>query len=366
MDSITQAALGAVIGELTLGRKIGRRAIIWGATFGTLPDLDALLLPFFDTAQDLAIHRGATHSILVSLAVPALLAKPMAQRWKKDKVTSVRAFWFIFLTWATHILIDCFTVYGTRIYWPFSSYPVGLDNLFIIDPVFTLPLLVAIVWGLTIKGREWKKGIGLRMAAVCLAISSVYVGLSFWAKEVANDRFASDLENRGISYRRSMEGPSPLNIFLWRSVIERENDFWIGYYSVFDKSESIRWSILQKQPEVLKAFADVSEVKAVQTFSKGWLLARPTARGVWLVDLRFGEYRKWSSHGVELRPIFAWEYQRDGRGDKLKTTRPSTSNRSDMFSAIWNRALGNQTGWLERPRLIGNPAMPQEFIATLE
>ena len=54
VDSITQAALGAVVGELVLGRQLGRRAIGWGALFGTIPDLDVIFTPLLDTARNLS------------------------------------------------------------------------------------------------------------------------------------------------------------------------------------------------------------------------------------------------------------------------------------------------------------------------
>ena len=73
VDSITQAVLGSAMGALVLGRKLGRPAVGWGLLFGTLPDLDAVLLPFFDTVWDLRIHRGFSHSLLVMVLVSLLL-----------------------------------------------------------------------------------------------------------------------------------------------------------------------------------------------------------------------------------------------------------------------------------------------------
>ena len=154
-----------------LGRQIGRRAIAWGALFGTLPDLDVVLAPLLDTARMLRWHRGLSHSILIMFAATIWLAKPLSIHWKKDKVTPQRAALFVFLAWSTHVLIDVFTVYGTRIFDPFSGYPVSTDNLFIIDPVFTIPLLVTVVIGLFVQPKDWKKGKGSRSAWWCLGIS---------------------------------------------------------------------------------------------------------------------------------------------------------------------------------------------------
>ena len=42
VDSLTQATLGAAVGEMMLGKRLGNRALAWGALFGTLPDLDVV------------------------------------------------------------------------------------------------------------------------------------------------------------------------------------------------------------------------------------------------------------------------------------------------------------------------------------
>jgi len=362
VDSLTQAALGAVCGELVLGRRLGRPAIGWGALFGTLPDLDALLLPFLDTAWDLRVHRGFSHSLLLLGLLCWLLAKPLARRWKRQKVGPGRVAWFLALTLGTHVLIDCFTVYGTQLLWPFSSYPVSFDNLFIIDPLFTLPLLVAVVWGLRIPKKEWKKGRGLRMAAVCLGLSTLYVGLSFAARAAAVAAIERDLAQRGIDYERRMVAPAPFGILLWRGLVERDGEFWIGYRSLFDGERPVSWTILSKREGLLDEWDGVREVAEVRRFSKDWLLARETPRGLWLVDLRFGEYREWDDRGLELRPVFAWEYRQDGRGDRLRPARSERTEAGAMAARLWRRTWGDADGWADRPRLIGNPAVTQEYL----
>jgi len=81
MDSITQAALGAAIGEVVLGKKIGSKAMLWGAIAGTLPDLDIIFLPLYNEVQRISIHRGYSHSIMVSLILGTLLAG-IFYKWK--------------------------------------------------------------------------------------------------------------------------------------------------------------------------------------------------------------------------------------------------------------------------------------------
>ncbi|MFZ9941921.1 MAG: metal-dependent hydrolase, partial [Luteolibacter sp.] len=137
MDSITQAVLGAAVGECFLGKKIGNRALAWGALFGTLPDLDIVISPFLDTAAKLWWHRGPSHSLAIMIAAAWFVSPWLVKLWRREKVSRARAAWFIFGAWSTHVLIDCFTVYGTLVLWPFSDARIGFNHLFIVDPLFT-------------------------------------------------------------------------------------------------------------------------------------------------------------------------------------------------------------------------------------
>ena len=67
MDSVSQATLGAAVGELVLGKKVGKKAPLWGATAGTLPDLDVLTAPFLSESAQLGVHRGVSHSLLFAV-----------------------------------------------------------------------------------------------------------------------------------------------------------------------------------------------------------------------------------------------------------------------------------------------------------
>ncbi len=368
VDSITQAALGAVVGELVLGRQLGRRAIGWGALFGTIPDLDVIFTPLLDTARNLSVHRGLSHSLLLMIAASVWLAKPLSRRWKKEKVTPLRAGIFVFLAWSTHVLIDIFTVYGTKVLSPFSSYPVSFDNLFIVDLFFTIPLLVAVVIGLFVKPKEWKKGQGIRAAWWCLGVSIFYVGLSFWAKYSVSRAVEADLARRGVSWERRMEAPSPFNIVFWRALVERPGEIWIGYRSVFDPADlPVRWIVVPKGEEALAKYSGEREVKTVLNFSKGWWIAREAPGGLWLADLRFGEGRSWDERGVALRPVFAWTFQAEDPKDRLRMRRPESRGGMEMVRRMVRRALGESPAWdaaggNSTPRLIGNPGALQEYL----
>jgi inner membrane protein len=69
MDSLTQIVLGAACGELALGKKIGNKALLFGAIGGTIPDLDVYVGRWiYDNEIDImAFHRGFMHSIVFAI-----------------------------------------------------------------------------------------------------------------------------------------------------------------------------------------------------------------------------------------------------------------------------------------------------------
>ncbi len=369
MDSITQAALGAAVGEAVLGKKLGNRALAWGAVLGTLPDLDVLIAPFLDTAGNLWWHRGPSHSLLVMVLGSWLLAHWLGKLWKKEKITKTRAIAFVFLVWSTHVLIDCFTVYGTSVLWPFSEVRVGFNNLFIIDFFYTMPLLVTLVWLAFLRSKkQWPKR--QRLCWWGLGLSSAYVLLSIGMKFTASAGFASDLARRGISCERRMEAPTAFNIILWRAVVDRGDEIWVGYRTVLElHSTPVRWTVYPKGREAMAAVADTREAKALEQFSNGWWIARRHKSGIWLADLRFGETREWGAREgmVDSRPAFTWVLDFDAEGDSLRQIRPEGGrNAGETMRRLGLRMLGNRDSWEANPRLAGITGSFPELLQVIE
>src|SRR5690606_18468181 len=142
MDSITQAVLGAGVQAALLGRWQGRKALLYGAMLGTLPDLD-VVIDYGDAVAQMTYHRGFSHSIFV--LSPLALAW-LARRWRPHPgYSGRRLFLTLWLVLITHVLLDSFTSYGTQLFWPLETPPVAWSSIFIIDPLYTLPLLVAVL-----------------------------------------------------------------------------------------------------------------------------------------------------------------------------------------------------------------------------
>ncbi|MDP3851634.1 MAG: metal-dependent hydrolase [Luteolibacter sp.] len=368
MDSITQAALGAAVGEMMLGRRLGNRALAWGALFGTLPDLDVVLAPFLDHAANLWWHRGPSHSLLVMVLASWGLSQWLAKRWKRDKITRARAGCFVFAVWSTHVLIDCFTVYGTAVLWPFSDHRAGFNHLFIIDFFFTMPMLVALVWLAFLRTKKQVPQ-RRRLNAWGLGIAAAYALLSVGMKQVASAGFDADLARRGVTYERRMEAPTPFNIMLWRSVVDRGDELWVGYRTVFERHKTpVRWTIYPRGAEALAGMEDLREVRRLKWFSDGWWIARRHAKGAWVGDLRFGESRNWGDKKgmVDSRLSFSWNVLPQEKNERLQPLRPTRTGVGETLRRMVLRTVGQRVEWEANPRLAGVTGSLPEFLAVEE
>lgn len=213
MDSVTQAVLGASIQGSLLGKWQKRKALLYGAALATLPDLD-VVIRHADPVSAMTHHRGFSHSLLVLTAFSILLTW-LIRRWKPQAGYSALRLWLtLWLVLVTHALLDAFTSYGTQLWWPFTPTPASWSTVFIIDPLYTLPLLVpvfiALILGVTQATR--------RALGIGLAISVAYLGFSAAAKTYIETRTRAALAIQNISWTHMFSAAAPFNTLLWRVI----------------------------------------------------------------------------------------------------------------------------------------------------
>ncbi|MFL2621051.1 MAG: metal-dependent hydrolase [Flavobacteriaceae bacterium] len=255
MDSITQIVLGAACGEAVLGKKIGNKALLFGAIGGTIPDLDVFLgdLLYSNAIQAMAFHRGIMHSIFFSILASLLLGSIFKSIFSRvNKLNSVSKRQWIklfFLSLLTHSLLDCFTAYGTQLFSPFSDYRVAFNTISVVDPIYTLPFLISLILLMFFNRQSNLRAVFLKIGFV---VSSCYVLLTITNKCYVNYIFKQSLEDSNIDYLRFRSQPTILNNVLWYSIIETDNNFQYAYYSIFDsKGSEIKWREIPKKHYLL-------------------------------------------------------------------------------------------------------------------
>ena len=338
MDSITQITLGAAVGEAVAGREAGKKAPLWGAFFGTLPDLDVLANFFLTEPQALLFHRGPSHSLLFAAVAAPLFALLLSRIHAKGP--SLRKWAILVLAvLLTHIGLDCLTSYGTQIFWPFTRTPVILGTIFIIDPLYTIPLAV----GLLISLR-WSPGAERRRLAnyLGLAVSSAYLAFTGINKVYVSSVFDEALSAQERVVERVFTKPTALNNLLWMGIGETDDGFLIGYYSILDDDRSVSFRYVPKNYDLLGDAADNPIVDRLRWFSKGYIVVRQSPDGGLIVhDLRFG--RNDAGLTSEGAYIFTFRLTQNssGRVDGFRQMRPDLQ----LTGPILRRFVRRVGGW---------------------
>jgi inner membrane protein len=285
MDSITQIVLGAAVGEAVLGRKVGNKAMIYGAIAGTIPDLDALASYFTDTITAIEVHRGFTHSLVFSVFAAPILGYLVSKIERKRRVGWKGWSWLMFWGLVTHPILDSFTTWGTQLFWPLDIR-LAFKSIFVIDPLYTLPFLVFLILAMRQKRTSLRRKKYNRLG---LLISSGYLVLSLVFKGIAYNNFVHSLERQGIFYHRIDTRPTPFNTVLWTANVEVKDAYLIGYYSFFDKDDLIRFEAVSKNHDYLGSLKNDKNVQRLKKISKGWFTLSEKDGDLYFNDLRFGK-----------------------------------------------------------------------------
>jgi len=282
MDSLTQALLGASVQASLLVRWQGRKALLYGALLGTLPDLD-VVIDYGDAVANMTYHRGFSHSLFVLSLLSVGMTWLVRRRWPNAGYSTRRLFMAIWLVLVTHVLLDAFTSYGTQLFWPLQTTPVAWSSVFIIDPLYSVPLLLGV---LAVAIRGWQ-GRSIRAPALALLLSSLYLGFTLAGKQMAEQRVETALNGLGIRPERVFITPTPFNSLLWRAVVVDEEDYYETLVSWFDDNppQLVR---LPRGASLASALADSPQHARLHWFSNGVLRYDEVDGQLLVTDLRLG------------------------------------------------------------------------------
>ncbi len=331
MDSLSQIVLGAACGELVLGKKIGNKAQLIGAIAGTIPDLDILLNPFFsDEIVKLQIHRSYSHSMFVHL----LLALPFS--WLTYVIFKKRiAFKSWYLLWVlglvTHAILDCFTTYGTQFFLPFTNYLVGLNNVAVIDPFWTIPFMAFMIACLFMKRENPRR---LKVAWMGVGYAILFMCYTFVNKYVVHEKLTADLKAENIHYDELSTTPSILNNWLWAGIATTQDTLYCAEYSLLQKEDEIEWIAYPRNLQLLENHPALEAIKVLKWFSQGKYFVEQVGDELHVFIVKWGRMNL-SAKDAHKSFVFYWRiYQEDGT---WKATQVQPGFKDGELKKAWNQ-----------------------------
>ncbi len=404
MDSLTQVILGAAVGEAVLGKKIGNRAMLWGAFGGFLPDLDVTSSLVFDEISALAIHRGITHSFFFAFLFPLLLgwlvhqlyATGLYQRKRYKYSAALIGIGTMVFTanYLPYVITDAFNLKLFLSTLAVSGLVLFLVNRFYFRveqsevnatwrdwywlffwSIVTHPILdcfTAYGTQLFLPFSDYRVAfnvisvadpiytfpfllfliiaaslrMGTRRRAIFnwlgLIVSSLYMLFCFNHKLQVNKIFEKAYADNNIEYSRYMTAPLIFNNVLWLGLAETDSNYIHAYYSFYDKDEVIQdFNIFNKNYHLLDGYQDDPTLKTLKWFSNDYYTVNRRPDGdLQYNDVRFGVF------GNKLRGDTNYVFKfilkdKNGALDMTQSKEGREVN-DDTIKELWDRIMGNE------------------------
>ena len=332
MDPLTQGVLGASLSLSVSQKQHLFVAGAFGLLAGMAPDLDVFIRSESDPLLFLEFHRQFTHSLffipvgsfICALALHWLIGKPQRLSFKQSWLYSA-------LGYSTHALLDSCTSYGTQLFWPLTSERYAWNTVSVIDPLFTLPILILLVFTM-LKRNAWFARIAFLWALTYPTLGMVQRDRA----EAAGWQLANERQHAPI---RLEAKPSFANILLWKVIYETEDRYHVDAVRVgtsvkkypgesiekLDVNRDFSWLDLNSQ--------QAKDIERFSQFSKGFLAKAPNDE-LRVIDVRYSIVPNqlnalWSiklSPSVTLDKHVEYETHRDN----------SSASRQLFFEMLWD------------------------------
>lgn len=314
MDPLTHGALGAAVAGLVTGKDKDMRAPAVGALAGALPDIDIIPTLFLGPMSQLDLHRGLTHSLLFAALISPILGFILYRLNGKQAVPRGFTAWslIVLLGILSHILLDCFTSYGTRIFLPFSDYRVAWGTIAVVDPLFSLPVILA---ALSLFLFRQNDAVGKRVLHAGLSLGLVYCAATVLNKEHIDSVFRRSLADQDIRFTRLMTTPMPFTNFLWVGIAEGDHYFYTGYYSNLDGRDTILFTQDRKNHEYIREISGHDRVRKLISFAREFYTIDAEEGTLIFNDLRYGSLA--AGGGAEKQYIFSYAITNNGGNPEI-------------------------------------------------
>ncbi|HKJ72599.1 MAG TPA: metal-dependent hydrolase [Alphaproteobacteria bacterium] len=343
MDNLTHTLVGASIASLFMGRpeggfsrtrRFGTGALLVGAVVANLPDLD-ILIPRDNIIDAMTYHRGFSHSLIVETAAAPFIAYFAARFVRGAKENRGRFFVMVWLCLITHALLDSLTTYGTQLFWPLDTGPpVALASIFIIDPLFTLILLIGVLM-LFFKRKAPDRGFRAHRAFFAVAMAYLAVGIaghfSVRARAAANPAFR---------HAKLFVQPAPLTILYWQVLGLEDGDYETGVASLLPTCPVSDIGHYRRAEDPPYGAEISPSVRRLEWFTDGFYSFTAQDGRLAVTDLRIG-----------VPPAFGFSFdiaeKRNGTYRRVSPVRAIAGlPRANSFGAVYKAGWRNLSGCL--------------------
>ncbi len=331
MDPLSQATTAAAVAQSAISKSAMTRIGLIGALSGMAPDLDVLIQSSTDPLLQLEYHRQFTHSLIFipfGAVICALVFWPFVYRHM-----SFQAILLTSLTgYATHGLLDACTTYGTLLLWPFSNARIAWNNISVVDPLFTLPVL-ALLLAAGLRKSQF-------LARLGVAWMLFYLSIGVIQKERAITAGEALAAYRGHNPDVVSAKPSFGNLLLWKTVYEYNDHFWVdavragGQVTIIEGEYVKRLDIQSAFPWLDPNSQQARDIERFRWFSNDYL-AVDKNDPLLIVDMRYSHLPN------EIKGLWGIRLHPDALSNQHVTWIARRSANTERFEQLWAMLKGN-------------------------
>lgn len=333
MDPLTQGVLGASLPQATGARRHAASAGLLGFFAGMAADLDVLIRSSTDPLLFLEYHRQFTHSLVFVPIGGLICAVVLHYVFGRRRGLLFKQSWlFCTLGYATHALLDACTTYGTMLFWPFSQERIAWNTISIIDPLFTLPIALAVI----AAGRRGRP----LYARLALLWAFGYMALGLWQRNEAVEMGYTLAQQRGHAPLRLEAKPSFANILVWKIVYETDDRFYVDAVRarlaprVFSGDSVQKLVIDRDMPWLDQNSQQARDIERFRWFSNGYI-ARDPVYANRIIDVRY------SLIPNEVAPLWSIELHPEAAREQHAAYRVHRDTSGGQAALMWRMVTGS-------------------------
>ena len=285
MDPFTQGIVGCTAAQVVSKKNKIIIASIIGLLAGLAPDLDIFIRSSSDPLLFLEFHRHFTHS-LIFIPIGSLICALVFYYifTKRFSLSFKETYFYSFLGYATHGIIDSFTTYGTLLFWPFTDDRIAWNTVSVIDPLFTVPILILVL--VSIKKRN--KTFSIYAIIWIVLYQTVAYAQKIRAEEIIYN-YAQTFEHEIESIEAK---PSFGNIIVWKVIYSTSDRYYVNAillaldHKIYPGESIEKLNIRKSFPWLSVNSQQAKDIEKFRWFSNGYLGIDEKNKDI-IYDVRF-------------------------------------------------------------------------------